>query len=470
MLRARFPVLVAIACAIAVYPVWPDGSLLEACWFAAVGVGCAAAVFAAVRRREVPVAAAWHWLAIGIALNSLGTPVAMLVSPDAWPSAGDPLYLALYPALTIGLWLLIRARTARHDWGALVDTTTISTGLGLLAWVFIIHPLAADPSLSLLARGVSIAYPVGDIVLLSMLVRLIVGPGVRNLALKAIGASLVLFLAGDTAWAIFNEIGWEPTPAVATFLGMLFLVAYMAPVVGALHPSVRDVAAYGETGGPVVRPSMLALLALASLIAPGVLALQVIAGDVTDGPAIAIGAMAMFLLVLARMAQLVRHVETQARQLRDLVTIDELTGLANRRGWSAALAAAIERARRDDEPLSVAMIDLDRFKRYNDDFGHQAGDRLLRGAAAAWRGALRAVDQIARYGGEEFIVLLPATDAEGAAAMVERLRAVTPAAQTFSAGVATWASPETSDELIARADRALYLAKAGGRDRTSLAA
>jgi diguanylate cyclase len=114
------------------------------------------------------------------------------------------------------------------------------------------------------------------------------------------------------------------------------------------------------------------------------------------------------------------------------------------------------------------MIDLDRFKRFNDELGHQAGDRLLRGTAAAWRGALRAVDRIARYGGEEFIVLLPGTDADGAEALVERLRPVTPAGQTFSAGVATWSSPETSDELIARADRALYLAKETGRNRTAV--
>jgi diguanylate cyclase (GGDEF)-like protein len=213
---------------------------------------------------------------------------------------------------------------------------------------------------------------------------------------------------------------------------------------------------------------MLALLALASLIAPAILALQVLQGEVTDGLAIAIGSMALFMLVLTRMAQLVRRVEAQAGQLRDLVTIDELTGLANRRGWTAALAAALERARRDDEPLSIAMIDLDHFKRFNDERGHQAGDRLLRSASAAWRGVLRAADQIARYGGEEFIVLLQGTDADGAEALVERLRPVTPGGQTFSAGIATWTSSETSDELIARADRALYAAKESGRNRTAI--
>jgi diguanylate cyclase len=466
MLRSRgLSFLVVALSAIAVYPLWPDGSLLESCWFSVVGLGCALTIVAAVHRRDVPAAAAWRLFALGIALNSLGTPVAMIFTPDAWPSAGDPFYLALYPALTIGLVMLIRARTSKADWGALLDTTTVSTGLSLLTWVFIIRPLT-DDAVPLLARVVSIAYPVGDIVLLSMLVRLMVGPGVRNAAFRAIGASLMLFLAGDIAWAVINEVGATPSALVSTLLPMGFLIAYTLPVVGALHPSVRDVTTQAERREPRFQAAMLGLLTLASLIAPGILALQVAKGEVTDGLAIAIGSMALFLLVVTRMAQLLRHVESQARQLRDLATIDDLTGLPNRRGWSAALLSAIELARREDEPLSVAMIDLDHFKRFNDEFGHQAGDRMLRGAAAAWKDVLRAADQIARYGGEEFIVLLHHVDGAAAEAMLERLRPVTPAGQTFSAGVATWNSLETSDELIARADSALYRAKHAGRNGT----
>ena len=462
-LRSVF--VVTAICAIAAYPAWPDGSLLESIWFSVVGLGCAAAMVAGAYARKVPVAP-WWWLAAGIALNCLGTPVAMILTPDSWPSAGDPLYLALYPALTIGLILLIRARSSAPDWGALVDTATVSTGLGLLVWVFVIQPAAADSSLSLIARVVSIAYPIGDVVLLSVFVRLMIGPRVRTAAVAAIGSSLLLFLAGDAAWAVFNEIGWEPTPLVATLLAMLFLVAYAAPVVGVLHPSVHELTIPHAERAPTLRPVRLTVLALASLIAPAMLMLQAAEGEVTDGLAIAIGSMALFLLVVARMAQLVRHVESQARQLRDLATIDDLTGLPNRRGWNEALAAAMERARRAGEPLSVAMIDLDHFKRFNDDRGHQAGDRLLRAAAAAWKAALRTADQIARYGGEEFIVLLHDTDGEGARALLERLRPVTPLEQTFSSGVATWNSSETADELIARADRALYRAKKAGRDRT----
>jgi diguanylate cyclase (GGDEF)-like protein len=188
-------------------------------------------------------------------------------------------------------------------------------------------------------------------------------------------------------------------------------------------------------------------------------------GRVTDGPAIVVGSVALFLLVVTRMAHLLRHVEAQATQLRELARVDELTGLPNRRAWATELPRAMERARRDGSALSIAMLDLDRFKQFNDEFGHPAGDRLLKGASAAWRGALRAVDELVRYGGEEFVVLLPGAGAPQAASILERLRGVTPAGQTFSAGIATWDTAETSDELIARADRSLYRAKEQGRDR-----
>jgi diguanylate cyclase (GGDEF)-like protein len=125
----------------------------------------------------------------------------------------------------------------------------------------------------------------------------------------------------------------------------------------------------------------------------------------------------------------------------------------------------IERARREAVPLAVAMLGLDHFKRFNDEYGHQAGDQLLKAAVAVWQALVRPGDLLARYGGEEFTVLLPRADEARAVAVVERLRLATPLAQTVSAGVACWDPAETAEALLARADRALYDAKRGGRDR-----
>ena len=125
----------------------------------------------------------------------------------------------------------------------------------------------------------------------------------------------------------------------------------------------------------------------------------------------------------------------------------------------------MDRARRAGTPLAVALLDLDHFKRFNDQYGHQAGDQLLKIATAAWQSLLRSSDLLARYGGEEFAVLLPSSTLGQAVEVVGRLLAVTPLAQTFSAGVALWHGDETSDQIVARADQALYQAKEAGRNQ-----
>ncbi|MDA0166785.1 diguanylate cyclase [Solirubrobacter ginsenosidimutans] len=157
-------------------------------------------------------------------------------------------------------------------------------------------------------------------------------------------------------------------------------------------------------------------------------------------------------------------------QLQATARTDALTGLPNRRVWDEDLEREIARARRHGGNLCLAMLDLDRFKAFNDHHGHQAGDQLLAATAIAWRPALRATDTLARYGGEEFAVLLPHSDEEGAMTVIERLLEVVPLGQTASAGVAVWDGGEDAMQLLARADAALYEAKHAGRNRALLAA
>jgi diguanylate cyclase (GGDEF)-like protein len=152
-------------------------------------------------------------------------------------------------------------------------------------------------------------------------------------------------------------------------------------------------------------------------------------------------------------------------QLQETARTDDLTGLPNRRAWDEELPRELSRAARDSRPVCVAMLDLDRFKRFNDDRGHQAGDRLLKQAAAAWASQLRSSDMLARYGGEEFSLLLPGCTLEGAQALVQRLRSSMPDGETVSAGIACWDETESADDFVGRADAALYAAKRGGRDR-----
>ncbi len=144
---------------------------------------------------------------------------------------------------------------------------------------------------------------------------------------------------------------------------------------------------------------------------------------------------------------------------------DDLTGLLNRRAWDSELSRELSRAERQSVPLCVAVLDLDRFKQYNDAHGHQAGDRFLKQVSGTWSEALRNTDILARHGGEEFALALPDVDLVAASTMLERLREMLPKGQTCSAGVCLWDGSESAEKLLARADAALYDAKAAGRDR-----
>lgn len=144
---------------------------------------------------------------------------------------------------------------------------------------------------------------------------------------------------------------------------------------------------------------------------------------------------------------------------------DDLTGLLNRRAWDSELGREMSRAERLSLPLCVAVLDLDRFKQYNDQHGHQAGDRFLKQVSGTWSGALRNTDILARHGGEEFALAMPGIALEEAGKMLDRLREMLPQGQTCSAGVCLWDGSESAEKLLARADAALYDAKAAGRDQ-----
>jgi diguanylate cyclase (GGDEF)-like protein len=156
-------------------------------------------------------------------------------------------------------------------------------------------------------------------------------------------------------------------------------------------------------------------------------------------------------------------------ELEAIARTDELTDLPNRRAWEEQLPREVRRADRTGAPLSVAMLDLDHFKLFNDSHGHQSGDRLLQQVARAWVKEMRPTDVLSRVGGEEFALALPDCQLAEATEVVERLRAATPGGETCSAGVANWNGSESASDLVGRADLALYDAKRNGRNQTATA-
>jgi diguanylate cyclase (GGDEF)-like protein len=163
--------------------------------------------------------------------------------------------------------------------------------------------------------------------------------------------------------------------------------------------------------------------------------------------------------------------ETQVlhdRLLKD-ATVDDLTGLLNRRGWRYAAERELARAKRDGSPVGLLLLDVDNLKEINDSRGHDEGDRVLVETADRMRSALRAGDVIARLGGDEFgALLMDSSDGQPLAA-VERLRGMTPSLGSFSAGAAAWDGKQTLDELLRRADVALYSAKTDGGNKVEIA-
>jgi diguanylate cyclase (GGDEF)-like protein len=261
---------------------------------------------------------------------------------------------------------------------------------------------------------------------------------------QAIGFSLVEHLLEPTPVA--GEVGYGLFPFV--------IVAQLA-----LFPT-----AWPQTLRMAVAPA--AALALMLVAKPGAL----MPADWRDA-----WLLVLLTAVAAWTAQALLRLLIDLQGARRDAAEDPLTGLANRRTLDARLAVEHRRVRRHGAPLSVLMLDLDRFKRVNDEYGHAAGDRVLAVAAGVLRDELRAIDLGARFGGEEFLAMLPDTPLEDAMRVAERVRrriAAMPVQYqgvdihvTVSIGVAQLDDGERIAEFIARADAALYEAKRGGRDR-----
>lgn len=182
---------------------------------------------------------------------------------------------------------------------------------------------------------------------------------------------------------------------------------------------------------------------------------------------------------LAETRQRLERISANLQRFETLAMSDPLTGVSNRRGLYDALARDVAASVRTKAPLSLAIMDIDHFKRINDEHGHQAGDRALTHFAQVIKSGIRAMDSLCRYGGEEFVLVLPNTGAQGAHFVIDRLRVKmenTPLASDdlritvrFSAGVAELQPDETGEHMLGRADMALLRAKQSGRNKVLIA-
>ena len=429
------------------------------------GLSAVAAILAGMRLHRPARRGIWYGLAGGLSVFVAGdvtySVYVYVLHREPFPSPADGLYLASYPLLATALLVMIRSRTGGRDRAGLIDALIITTGLGLLSWAFLMRPIASDGSLALGSRLISLAYPLADVLLLAVLARLYTSPGARGASYRILGVALLLQLGADIVYAGLTTFGGYD----GGLLDLGWMVSYLCWGAAALHPSVRSLSEVSPARGVRVNRRRLLVLAPAALIAPALLLFQGARGLPIDWVSLGIGSVVLFLLVVARMSELVDQVQDQATQLDALAHNDALTGIPNRRSWDLDLVREMARAHRSGTPLHLALLDVDHFKRFNDSHGHQAGDLLLKSAAASWKTQLREGDMLARYGGEEFAALLAGCSQAEAVATLDRVRAATPLGETVSIGVAQWDGQQSPEQLIGVAAGALYQAKHQGRDR-----
>jgi diguanylate cyclase (GGDEF)-like protein len=386
----------------------------------------------------------------------------------AYPALSDAVYISSYGVMAAGLVVIVRRRGSRGDLPALLDAAILAAGTAVVVGVFLVAPIMDDSSLTFLGKLTSSLYPIGDVMLLGILARLWTTPGARTTAFKLLAGGFAMTLCGD---ALYNYVALEGGDGIILVVNdVLWLGAYVLIAGAAWSPSVRRVAGPLPGREDLSDPTKRMAVLTAGLLLPAFALL----GDTLDGGAIsgvliAIGSILLSILVLGRMAGLLSVVGAQAVQLSALARSDGLTGVPNRRTLDHELSRACQSARDHHTPLTVAIIDLDRFKVYNDTFGHPAGDLLLREATAAWVDILDDDEILARYGGEEFVVLFPGQSAAQARARVLALLRATPRGQTFSAGVATWDPQTDPGAVLSGADIAMYNAKSQGRNRVCVA-
>ena len=403
---------------------------------------------------------------------------------EPFPSFADASYLFTYPLAACGFVLMIRMRSPHRDVTALVDALLLAGGLALLIWVFTITPTVREQSVTWFDSAVSIAYPIGDVLLIVVILRLLTGGGVRGWSPALLVLGALGLMASDIAYALVRLYGTWHVGSPADLGWVVFYICWGA---APLHPSMVQLTEPHERVGSLTAGRVIPLAA-GALIAPAVLLGEAMQREVKDAAVIAFFSALMFCLVIVRLslqARQLRYQESVAasramvKELRNRAYHDALTGLGNRARFQERSEKAFKRVHESGGSVCMLLIDLDNFKEVNDTLGHRAGDELLMTAARRLTAAVRPGDLPVRFGGDEFAVLLAdGSPPEGAEALAARLIRTfsapfqiwdTQAEVRASIGVATSADSahvpdeDAADVLLRNADLALYAAKADGK-------
>ena len=314
--------------------------------FNLVGASAVIAIVVGARRNARGDRLPWYLFAFGQATFVAGDVLAynytaLFGGELPFPSVADAAYLCVFPSLIVGLVLLIRRRSPGRDAASLIDALIVTVGVGALSWVTLIAPVAADAELPLVVKLVSILYPLGDLLLMGVVVRLVVGTGHRPATFYLLGSGIAALLLTDGFYGYLQLHGLFET---GNWLDGGWMVFYALLGAAALHPSMSHVAK--TVPDPEIRltPRRLLMLCAAILLAPGSLAARSVLGQGTDELVLIGASIVLSVLVIARMAGIVRRHETATERETALREAGE--ALAGVRTPEAMDAVILDVARR----------------------------------------------------------------------------------------------------------------------------
>jgi diguanylate cyclase (GGDEF)-like protein/PAS domain S-box-containing protein len=314
-------------------------------FFNLISLSSPVAIVAAVRIWKPEVRGPWYLFALGQTFFVIGDVITynydqFFGAELPYPSIGDVAYLLVYPCLVGGLLMLIRKRNPGRDRDSVIDSLIVAIGVGTMQWVFLMSPVAHDSASTLLQKLVAMAYPFGDLILITAVVRLAMGAGKRAPSMYLMGAAALALFLTDTVYTYISVTGavYDQSGYLEAGWGMFYLLWGAA----ALHPSMRSVSDKAPEAEPRMSKLRLLLLAGASLIAPGVMLIQLSRADAVDMPVLIGASVALFILVVVRMSGLVRRQEQSALREKALRNAGAaLVTATNRESiYSATLQAA----------------------------------------------------------------------------------------------------------------------------------
>ena len=471
----------------ATYPLVPAGAGRDWLDFELIGISAVLVMALGVYIHRPRAAYAWLLLLAGQSAFLIGDFLfgyqEYVEHASPFPSIADACYLSGYLLFWAGLVLLLRARAPRRNWTACIDAAALTTSLALASWLFVMSPVAHDQTMTLTGKLISLAYPLGDVLLLATALRISMGSSRRSPSYWLLGGGIALLLAADSVYLVALQTGSYTNGGIVD-LG--WLASYVLCGVAALHPSMKTLSMPVSERLPRLTPLRLMLLTCAALATPAMLAVQYFRGANLEIPIVTSSSALLFLLVIARMTLLVRSHETYGSELEEheaelagelerYSSSDQITGLPNRSVFLSRLDDAL--SAEGPTPPAILLLGVEGLRLVNESIGRAAGDELLRAVAERLQRLLRQGDTCAWADGN-FAVLVEDVTVESPVAVAARLvKALRLSFQLSSehettigviAGVAIARDDARAETLLQNAEIALSRAKQIGNGAVEL--